>query len=122
MASDRSITSEEFPYLPIRVAIRNWEIEAIALLDTGFTGELIIPRDSLPQDFGAPEGFLSIGLGDDETKVLSPLYYGTAAIVGLPSMPDIGIAVIGDEFVVGVGIIRRYRIILEHGDRVIVEL
>ena len=56
MARNRSITSEAFPYLPIRVVLRGWKVEATALLDTGFSGELVIPQDALPQNIGLPEG------------------------------------------------------------------
>ena len=64
----------------------------------------------------------TVGLGDDETTVSSPLYYGSGEIVGLPAIPDLSVTVIGDEFVIGVSIIRRYRITLDYGERVIVEV
>lgn len=65
---------------------------------------------------------MNVGLGDDQTVVPSPLYYGAGEIIGLPSIPDLSITVIGDEFVIGVGIIWRYRILLDYGERIIVEL
>ena len=44
MAEDRSVTSTDYPYLPIRLEVRGVQFEDRALLDTGFTGELIIPE------------------------------------------------------------------------------
>ena len=62
MATDISVASEDFPYLPIRISIRGWQTEALVLLDTGYTGELIIPRNVLPGDLGLPEAFMNVGL------------------------------------------------------------
>ena len=59
------VVSDDFPYLPIRVTVRGWEAEGEALLDTGFTGELIVPADAIPQDIGPPAYFITYRVADE---------------------------------------------------------
>ena len=64
MADDLHIVSTEFPYIPIRVTLPGWEVEVMALLDTGFTGEFIIPRNVLPQDIVVPAEYIEVEVAD----------------------------------------------------------
>ena len=64
----RVVTSDDFPYLPIRIAIGGWETEAEALLDTGFSGELIVPEDAMPEDIGPPAYFVTYRVADGRIK------------------------------------------------------
>ena len=120
MAS-RSVTSDDFPYLPIRVAVRGWATEAIALLDTGFSGELVVPEDAVPQDIGTPDYIQTYRVADDR-MVSSSMFYGDIEIPGLPPISGVSIGVLGSKYIIGVGIIELYTVTLAMGEQVIVEL
>lgn len=97
MAQDRLI-STNYPYLPVRVDIRGWQEEAPALLDTGFTGELIIPESVLAQGLGFPDEHTSVEVGDNRI-VDAPIYLGALKLVGFPPIPDVTVIVLGDEYI-----------------------
>lgn len=112
------IESSHFPYLPLRVAIRNQRYQVEALMDTGFDGHVIIPRDLFGN--GTPaDGRLAWTLADG-TRVLAPYYLGSVRI-GTVEVAPVLVSVLGDEPLVGRAVIEHFRIILDHGQRVIVE-
>ena len=103
------------------MVLPGWEAEEVALLDTGFTGELIIPWGVLPQDLAIPGEFINVEVGDNRVVPTSQ-YPGQLVIPGLSTLLRVSVTIIGDEYIVGIGIIERYRITLDRGERVIVEL
>ena len=118
---ERSVISNEFPYIPIRTLLNGRETEAEALLDTGFSGEVIIPEDAVPDGIGPPAYFVTYRVADNRI-VSSPVFYGDIEIPGLPPIHDVAIGVLANRYIVGVGVMELYRIILERGKQVIVEL
>jgi predicted aspartyl protease len=48
MALNARLISERFPYVPITLTVRDFVVEAEALLDTGFDGEIIVPDGFIP--------------------------------------------------------------------------
>ena len=116
----RTVTSDDFPYIPIRITIEEWETEAEALLDTGFSGEIVIPETAMPEDIGPPAYHAPYRVADDR-EILAPVFYGNIQIPGLPPVSDIAIVVLGSRYIIGVGVIGLYRIILERGTQVIIE-
>lgn len=114
------VVSEDFPYVPIRAFIGGWEISGVALLDTGFSGDLIIPEGSLPSNLGAPNHYNSYRVADGRS-VPTPMYAGNVELGMLPPVTNLMIGVMGDRFIVGVGVIERYTITLEYGQRIIIE-
>ena len=120
MAEDRSVTSTDYPYLPIRLEVRGVRFEDRALLDTGFTGELIIPETALNQGIGQPIDHSDMRLGDDIPRNV-PWYLGTLEIVGLRGdFPGTFIQVIGNEYNMGRGILDLFEVAFDHGQRIIV--
>ena len=117
----RRITSEDFPFLPIRITVRGWETEAIALLDTGFSGDLVVPEDALPADVGPPDYPMLYRVADDRIASTG-LFYGKIEILGMPLIPRVTIGPLGSKYIIGLGIIERYTVTFVRGDRVIVEL
>jgi predicted aspartyl protease len=101
--------------------IGDWETEALALLDTDYTGELIVPGSVLPPHIGLPPGFIDVQVGDDRI-VETPQYLGNLEISGLTDIFNVSISIIGSEFIVGVGTMKRYKITHDHATRVIIEL
>lgn len=121
MAHPQPIISTDYPYLPIRVQIGDWQDEASALLDTGFTAELVIPERILDQDIGFPDQHISVEVGDGRV-VNAPVYLGALEIVGLSPMPGVVIVVLDHEFILGRRIFDLFWVAFDHGERVIVEL
>lgn len=119
MAQDRLIESTNYPYLDIRVEIQGVQLQGPALLDTGYTGELIIPTRTLAL-LGSPIDRSNIFLGNNE-PVSAPWYVGTLQIIGVPEdFRSTFIQVIGDEYILGRGILDLFEITFDHGQRVIV--
>ena len=115
------VTSDDFPYLSIRVAIRDWEVRSSALIDTGFTGDLVIPEGSLPRDIGEPDHVRIYRVADDRLS-RGPVLIGELEIVGFPPIQGVTVTVLGSKYLIGLGIIERYVVTLERGEQVIVEL
>jgi predicted aspartyl protease len=120
MAQPQRIVSNRYPYLDIRVTIGDWRGESSALPDTGFTAELVVPETLLNQDIGFPDEHIAVEVGDGRI-VNSPVYLGAIEIPGLSTIPDVTIIAIGNEFIIGRGIIDLFRVTFEHGARVTVE-
>ncbi len=117
MAERHEVTSTDYPYLLVRVEVRGASEEARALIDTGYTGALIIPNSWLGQSLGLPDGQTAVEVGDG--RILhAPVYLGTLAISG--PVRGIAVTLLGDEFILGRRILERYEITLDHGLRVIV--
>ena len=112
--------SDAFPFLEIRISIQGWETEALALLDTGFSGDLIIPAGVMPEDVGQPDHLRLYRVADGRTVRLD-VFIGEVEISGLKPMTDIAISALGDKYIIGLGIIERYLVTLLRGERVVVE-
>lgn len=88
MAHSRPVTSAVYPFLAVRIEVRGHWHEALALLDTGFDGELAVPAGLQPVGLGQPDDSVDWALADGSV-LTAPLYFGTLEIVGLPPMPAI---------------------------------
>ena len=116
----RFLSREPFPYLRVRISLKGWETEAVALMDTGFTGDVMIPDGILPADIGSPDSVREYRVADGRF-VTSEMFYGDLEIPGLPPIAHVAIGVMGSKYLIGEGIIRRYTVILDRGERVIIE-
>ena len=114
------VTSGAFPFLEIRVSIREWETKSLALVDTGFSGDLVIPEGVLDKDVGQPDHMRLYRMADGRTA-RSDIFLGEVEIAGLAPMSDIAIGVLGNKYIIGLGIIERYVVTLMRGERVVVE-
>lgn len=119
MANPVEIVSTDSPYLPIRAEILNWSGEGSALLDTGFTGELIVPESVLSEDIGPPADQANLVVGDGRI-VNAPIYLGTLELVGFPPITDVAIIVLGHQYIVGREILDLFDVTFEHGERAII--
>ena len=120
MAQSRQVTSDIYPFLTIRLDLRGRRHETSGLLDTGFSGDLAIPTGFFDGDFGLPDGRIDWELADGST-IDAPVYLGSVEIAGFPPVPA-AITVLGDEYILGRGVIDRYKVTFDHGQRLIVEL
>jgi predicted aspartyl protease len=117
---EMKIISTRYPYLEVEVSIRDHRMRDWAYVDTGFDGFLIVPekyRDTL----GTGDYVSQWELGDSSMAYAED-YLGRARIIGLPTSLTILITCLGDEFLVGRGIIDHYRMTFNHGRTLEVEL
>ena len=113
------IVSENYPYVEVRLSVREQQLEAQAYVDTGFDGYVIVPN----------RYSFMLGLGDyvsrwrlgDGSEVEAEDYLGTAEIVGVPMAIPARISRLGDEFIIGRGIIDRYRMTFDRGQAIEIE-
>lgn len=119
MADPQPVTSTDYPYVRIRVAIRQTSFQARALVDTGFTGYLVIPRSAVTPDLGVPDGRVEVEVADGRV-VSTPVFLGTVEVVGFPPF-NARVGALGKEYILGREAIDRFRVIFDHGERVIVE-
>ena len=115
------VMNDPFPYIRVRIVVRGWETEALALLDTGFTGDLVVPDDLIPERIGEPDYLRTYRVTDDRI-LTSPGFYGEIEIPGLPIISDVSVGAFGSRYLIGLGIIERYTVTFVRGERVIVEL
>ncbi len=119
MAHRPRITSTAYPFLSIRIDLRGHHHDASALLDTGFTGDLVVPTSLLTSSLGLPDARVDWELADGSI-VGAPVYFGIIEIVGLARVPAT-VAALGNEYILGRGVIDRFRVTFDHGRQVIVE-
>ena len=111
--------SAHYPFLSVRVHIGDWRSEASALIDTGFEGSCVIPSAALDLGLGNPDSSSNWVLADGSI-VETPVYIGDLEILGLPLIPEIVVAVLRTDYILGRGIIDRFEVILDHGESVTV--
>ena len=114
----RHLVSSHFPYIPIHVQVQGKIKNFDALIDTGFDGNVIMPRHEL-MNGEPPAGYLPCKLADG-SKIAAPFYEGIIKIGKLPSLTIIILAM-GDEPLIGRGVTDRFKVIFDHGKKVIVE-
>ena len=113
-----AVESTRCPYLPVTFTLRDLGHTVEALLDTGFDGDVAVPA-ALIGNSGPPDSFKLWVLADG-SRVRAAVYAGTAQVGELPPMP-VDIIALGSELIIGRGVTDLYRIILDRGQRVIVE-
>ena len=121
MARSSVITSEEYPYLPIRVQLRGQVAEGSALIDTGFSGSLVIPTSWLEPGLGEPDGYSGWEMADGSIT-RAPVYLCSVEIVGLSQIQGVVATALGSEYILGRRILDRFEITLDHGQRVILRI
>ena len=67
MADPQQVRSTVYPYLPVEGEVRAQRFAGQALLDTGFTGHLVLPEAFLTNQLGLPDGRIDWELADDRT-------------------------------------------------------
>lgn len=118
MALDRRLESDRFPFLPLVIETLGRTLDVEALVDTGFDGDVALPTDLLVGS-GMPNGYAHWILADG-TQVLAPGFSATVELPGFDPFPIV-VSAIGHRPVVGRGVTDRFTLILDHGQRIIVE-
>ena len=115
---NQRIVSSRFPYLPIRIRVRDHDESGEALLDTGFDGGIVVPQGFFA-DEEQPDWYVWWTVAD-ERRVLAPIYSGTIELDGFGPFQTL-VTALGDEMLVGLQVASRFSILLDHGVQVIVE-
>ena len=118
----QAVTSSRFPYLQVHVQIGNQqfpdlEFDVEPLVDTGFDGGLIVPRRMIPATV-APAGESTWYLADG-TEITALLYL---CYVTIGQFPPVSTAVItlDSHALLGCHVTDRFRVIFDHGRRLLV--
>ncbi len=112
------VVSARYPYVPVQLVVDQQVIEVEAFLDTGFDGDIVIPRGLISRG-ARPTSYLYWTLADNSI-VQAPAYPGTAAIGQLGSFPVL-VTMLGDEPIVGRRVTDRFRVTLDRGRRLVIE-
>lgn len=112
----QQLTSSRFPYLPIQLEVGQQTYEEEALLDTGFDGGMAMPPFLLA---GQTADWYQLWTLADGSQVSAPVYQGA---IRLGDFEPISVAVValGDEYIIGLGVLRHFAVTLDHGERVVV--
>lgn len=119
-----SASSSKFPYVTIRVTIRQpstdkeQELKLDAMIDTGFDGGVVIPRSLLNPSL-EPVRYLPWLLADD-SEILLPVFAGVVQIGDFPPLKTV-VMPLGDEPLLGRRVIDNYKVIFDHGIELTVE-
>lgn len=110
------MSSDRYPYLALEVKVRDINITDYFYIDTGFDGDLILPGH-FANEFGEADYISRWRLGNGSVLEAED-YVGEAKVVEVTEAALVRVSCVGDEFIVGRGIIDRLEIILDHGKRV----
>lgn len=119
----QGVTSLNFPYLQVHVQIGNQqfpdhEFDVEPLVDTGFDGGLAVPRRMVPTTV-TPAGRSIWNLADG-SQITAFWYFCYVTIGQLPPVPTVVIT-LDSNSLLGRHVTDKFRLILDHGRRVIVE-
>lgn len=114
-------SSNKVPYLAVTIELPEKGITTNleALVDTGFTEEVVLPSNVVAN--GKPAlGHQTLSLADG-SDITVPAYLGTIRI-GKAVISPVVILVFGTEPIIGLKVIRQFRFILDHDRTLAVEL
>lgn len=116
--NNQRVISSHFPYLPLRIKVRRGTHVVEALIDTGFDGDIALPSKMI-MNGNPPDGYHRWKLAD-QSIVVTPYYIGTVGF-GKIVLPSVLITVLGNEPIIGRGIIADFKVTLDRGKQVILE-
>lgn len=113
-----SLISSRFPYIRVSLHFLRRKLNIDALVDTGFDGDMIVPSKMILNG-EPPRGYLPWTLANEE-EVNAPYFLGKVRI-GKFKPINVLITVLGDEPLIGRKVTDRFKVIFDHGKKVIVE-
>lgn len=116
-------TNPNFPYLPIHIQVgifqKKIDLDLEVLIDTGFDGGIAIPKSFT--DLSTLPFVKQTWKLADSTEISVPVYAGYVQIDKLDPVMTI-IIVLGDEPLIGRQVLNHFKVILDHGKKIIVEV
>jgi predicted aspartyl protease len=120
VAQPSTVVTPAYPYVEVEFAVGAFRSPTVlAYVDTGFDGYLIIPitQTSL---LGSPQFFAPWELGDGSV-VRAQEYRGDILISGLSMSIPARITLLGEEYLLGRGVVDHLRMTFDHGQRLLLE-
>ena len=114
------VRSTHVPYVPLSITPEGSprEMGVEALVDTGYTGFVVVPTGSL--DPGPTPRFqLRLRLADG-SAIVAPAYRGRIRI-GRVTLESVAITEMGDTVILGMQVIGRFRLVIDHGRTIALE-
>jgi predicted aspartyl protease len=99
-----------------------YSLEIRALVDTGFDGDVSVPAamlGSVLTDDRPADGVERWTLADG-SLLAAPVYRATATLQGIGSI-GVAVSVLGDEPLIGRGVLDHFLVTFDHGRRIILE-
>lgn len=113
------MTQGAYPSLTVRFMFEDNTREVAALIDTGFDGYLVVPRQLVSL---LREPFYRRRMVTASSEVVvAPAFPVAIELADVPGRFDAMAVALGDEYLVGLLSINRIRLTLDHGTRVVVE-
>jgi predicted aspartyl protease len=120
VAQPTTVVTPAYPYVEIEFVVGAFRSSTIlAYVDTGFDGYLIIPATQTSL-LGAPQFSAPWELGDGSV-VQAHEYRGDILVSGLTINIPARITLLGEEYLVGRGVVDHLRMIFDHGQRLLLE-
>ena len=120
MALPTTVVTPAYPYVEVEFSVGTYRSQAVlAYVDTGFDGYLIIPSNQAPL-LGPPQYSAPWELGDGSV-VETQEYRGDLLLSGLNVSIAARITVLGEEYLVGRGVVDHLRMTFDQGRRLLLE-
>ena len=120
MAQPGPVLTPAYPYVEIEFVVGAFRSATIlAYVDTGFDGYLIIPGTQASL-LGTPQFSAPWELGDGSI-VEAQEYRGDILLSGLKVSIPARITLLGEEYLVGRGVVDHLRATFDHGQRLLLE-
>lgn len=114
--------------MPLTIQVRltnrkNMNLNIQWLIDTGFSGDIAIPDTEELRAYEA-DAYATWAMADG-SEVMAPVFLGTIHFPDLEGevgvIAGVSITVLGDQPLIGQGLLRNFTITLDHGRKVILE-
>jgi predicted aspartyl protease len=118
-----NLVSHHYPYLPVSLSLpkANTQLQSPrgfeALVDTGFTGDLLIPSQWL-QSEELPHAYANWTMADG-SEVMAPIFTGVLSFPKLSGEIPVSVVSLGEQAIIGRGVIDQFHLTLDHGKRLI---
>lgn len=119
MAQSNKLISLHFPYISATVFIKQAKRTFEGLLDTGFDGYVILPPGLVTN--GEPPDIVTTCRFANNSTIKAPAFIGSVK-VGNRKFNNILLIIMGDEPMIGRSVIENYKVTLDHGRKVTLEV
>jgi len=121
VAQATRLVTPAYPYVEVAFVIGTFRSQPIlAYVDSGFDGYLLVPSTQTVL-FGPSQFSTSWELGDGSV-VQAQEYRGEVEVIGLPVTIPARITFLGDEYLLGRGVVDRLHMTFDRGQRLILEI
>lgn len=118
MVKNMGFVSFHFPYLRVTINVLRRSLKLEVLVDTGFDGDIVVPSKMIMN--GQPPSGHSRFILADGSLVFAPYFIGSIKI-GKYRPIGVSISCLGDQPLIGRGVTDKFKVIFDHGRKIIVE-